>query len=238
MIGNLPLSGKLDFGADQYRGPDTLTATLRATLGESQPLALPVLSALVPYLPRPGLEHDDPRRRTAGGPGQRGLAGPAAVDERAVARPVRRGHGDDRRAGQPERGGHVPVAARPGGPPAVQPADGRVLGQPSPAPQQGPAGRRGVDARQLRGLHGRGRDGGLPDRAGGSAPHPDRGRGPLLPAPVRQPGPVPESPRPSGFGSGLRAKTHSSTGCPSTRCCCTNSGMRSAVMPVYHVPSG
>jgi hypothetical protein len=52
VIGNLPLSGNLDFGADQYRGPDTLTASLRATLGESQPLALPVLSALVPYLGR------------------------------------------------------------------------------------------------------------------------------------------------------------------------------------------
>ena len=50
VIGNLPISGKLDFGADQYRGPDSLTANLRATLGESQPLALPVLSALVPYL--------------------------------------------------------------------------------------------------------------------------------------------------------------------------------------------
>jgi hypothetical protein len=50
VIGNLPISGKMDFGADQYRGPDTLTANLRATLGESQPLALPVLSALVPYL--------------------------------------------------------------------------------------------------------------------------------------------------------------------------------------------
>ena len=50
VIGNLPVSGKLAFGADQYRGPDSLTANLRATLGESQPLALPVLSALVPYL--------------------------------------------------------------------------------------------------------------------------------------------------------------------------------------------
>jgi len=50
VIGNLPISGKIDFGADQYRGPDSLTANLRATLGESQPLALPVLSALVPYL--------------------------------------------------------------------------------------------------------------------------------------------------------------------------------------------
>ena len=49
-IGNLPISGKLDFGSDQYRGPDSLTANLRATLGESQPLALPVLSALIPYL--------------------------------------------------------------------------------------------------------------------------------------------------------------------------------------------
>jgi hypothetical protein len=50
VIGNLPISGKFDFGSDQYRGPDSLTGTLRATLGESQPLALPVLSAMVPYL--------------------------------------------------------------------------------------------------------------------------------------------------------------------------------------------
>jgi hypothetical protein len=49
-IGNLPLSGRLDFGAEQYRGPNDLTATLRATLGESQPLALPVFAAMVPYL--------------------------------------------------------------------------------------------------------------------------------------------------------------------------------------------
>jgi hypothetical protein len=50
VIGNLPISGKLDFAADQYRGPDSLTANLRAKLSESQPLALPVLSALIPYL--------------------------------------------------------------------------------------------------------------------------------------------------------------------------------------------
>jgi hypothetical protein len=50
VIGNLPISGSLDFGAQQYRGPDDLTANFRATLGESQPLALPVLSSLVPYL--------------------------------------------------------------------------------------------------------------------------------------------------------------------------------------------
>lgn len=50
VIGNLPLSGKLEFGADQYRGPETLTANLRAGVGRSQPLALPVLSALIPYL--------------------------------------------------------------------------------------------------------------------------------------------------------------------------------------------
>ena len=41
VIGNLPLSGSLDFGSDQYRGPDSLTANLRATLGESQPLRCP-----------------------------------------------------------------------------------------------------------------------------------------------------------------------------------------------------
>lgn len=49
-VGNLPVTGRLDFGADQYRGPDSMTANLRATLGESQPLALPVMSAMVPYL--------------------------------------------------------------------------------------------------------------------------------------------------------------------------------------------
>jgi translocation and assembly module TamB len=49
-IGNLPITGRLDFGADQYRGTNDLTATLRATLGESQPLALPVFAAMVPYL--------------------------------------------------------------------------------------------------------------------------------------------------------------------------------------------
>jgi hypothetical protein len=50
VIGNLPVSGRVDFAAEQYRGPDSLTAKLRATLSESQPLALPVLSALIPYL--------------------------------------------------------------------------------------------------------------------------------------------------------------------------------------------
>ena len=49
-IGNLPVTGRLDFGADQYRGTNDLTANLRATLGESQPLALPVFAAMVPYL--------------------------------------------------------------------------------------------------------------------------------------------------------------------------------------------
>lgn len=50
LIGNLPLSGRLEFGADQYRGTNDLRATLRATLGESQPLALPVFAAMIPYL--------------------------------------------------------------------------------------------------------------------------------------------------------------------------------------------
>jgi hypothetical protein len=49
-IGNLPVTGRLDFGADQYRGTNDLTANLRATLGESQPLALPIFAAMVPYL--------------------------------------------------------------------------------------------------------------------------------------------------------------------------------------------
>ena len=109
VIGNLPLSGNLDFGADQYRGPDSLTATLRATLGESQPLALPVLSALVPYL---GYGRDssttirDGELRAALGNGvwrvQRlSLNGPSLglYAEGTVT---------DRRAGQPECGRHAP----------------------------------------------------------------------------------------------------------------------------------
>ena len=40
----------------------------------------------------------------------------------------------------------------------------------------------------------------------------------------------------SAAGSGRRSTPRSA--CPSTRCSCTNRGMRSAVMPVYHVPSG
>jgi hypothetical protein len=50
VVGNLPLSGKLEFAADQYRGPNDLTAKLDARLGESQPFGLPVLSAVVPYV--------------------------------------------------------------------------------------------------------------------------------------------------------------------------------------------
>src|SRR5262245_25775794 len=50
VVGNLIASGKFEFGAEQYRGPDDLAGTLRATLGESQPFALPVFSALVPFL--------------------------------------------------------------------------------------------------------------------------------------------------------------------------------------------
>ena len=45
-------------------------------------------------------------------------------------------------------------------------------------------------------------------------------------------------PSPATFGNGLRAKIHSSIGFPSMRCSCTKRGMRSAVMPRYHVPSG
>jgi hypothetical protein len=50
VIGNLPISGKLSFGSEQYRGPNDLTARLDARLGESQPFALPVLAAIVPFV--------------------------------------------------------------------------------------------------------------------------------------------------------------------------------------------
>jgi hypothetical protein len=54
IVGNLPLSGKLDFGSDQYRGPNDMTARLDARLGESQALSLPLFRSLVPYI-TPGL---------------------------------------------------------------------------------------------------------------------------------------------------------------------------------------
>ncbi|HJZ93131.1 MAG TPA: hypothetical protein VKE40_19800, partial [Gemmataceae bacterium] len=50
VVGNLIASGRFEFAAEQFRGPDDLSGTLRATLGESQPFALPVFSALIPYL--------------------------------------------------------------------------------------------------------------------------------------------------------------------------------------------
>ena len=50
VVGNMPISGKFEFAADQYRSTDDLTAKLDARLGESQPLGLPVLSAVVPFL--------------------------------------------------------------------------------------------------------------------------------------------------------------------------------------------
>jgi len=50
VVGNLPLSGKFEFSADQFRGSDDLTARLNAKVGESQPYSLPVFSALLPYV--------------------------------------------------------------------------------------------------------------------------------------------------------------------------------------------
>src|SRR5262249_46790486 len=50
VVGNLPLSGKFEFAADQFRNSDDLTARLNAKLSESQPFGLPVLSALLPYV--------------------------------------------------------------------------------------------------------------------------------------------------------------------------------------------
>jgi len=50
VVGNLPLSGKFEFAADQYRGPNDLTAKLDVRVGESQPFGLPVLNALLPYV--------------------------------------------------------------------------------------------------------------------------------------------------------------------------------------------
>jgi hypothetical protein len=50
VVGNLQLTGKLEFASEQFRGMDDLTAKLDAKLGESQPFSLPVFAALVPYL--------------------------------------------------------------------------------------------------------------------------------------------------------------------------------------------
>jgi hypothetical protein len=50
VIGNLPVSGKLEFSANQYRSSDDLSARLDAKLGESQPFGLPVLASLVPFV--------------------------------------------------------------------------------------------------------------------------------------------------------------------------------------------
>jgi len=50
VVGNLPLSGKFEFSADQYRGPNDLTAKLDTRVGESQPFGLPVFNALLPYV--------------------------------------------------------------------------------------------------------------------------------------------------------------------------------------------
>jgi len=50
VAGNLLLTGKLDFAAEQFRKAEDITAKLDAKLGESQPFSLPVLSAISPFL--------------------------------------------------------------------------------------------------------------------------------------------------------------------------------------------
>jgi hypothetical protein len=50
VVGNLPLSGKLEFSADQYRSSNDLTAKLDARVGESQPFGLPVFNAVLPFV--------------------------------------------------------------------------------------------------------------------------------------------------------------------------------------------
>lgn len=50
VIGNLPISGRFDFSANQLRSADDLSGTLTATVGESQAFALPVLSAILPFV--------------------------------------------------------------------------------------------------------------------------------------------------------------------------------------------
>ena len=50
VAGNLQLTGKLEFSADQYRSADDVTGKLDAKLGESQPFSLPVFAAVLPYL--------------------------------------------------------------------------------------------------------------------------------------------------------------------------------------------
>jgi uncharacterized protein involved in outer membrane biogenesis len=44
------VTGRVDFGADSLRSADDLTATLAATLHDSQALEIPVLNALVPFV--------------------------------------------------------------------------------------------------------------------------------------------------------------------------------------------
>jgi hypothetical protein len=50
VVGNLQLTGKLEFAADQYRSTSDIAGKLDAKLGESQPFSLPVFAAIVPYL--------------------------------------------------------------------------------------------------------------------------------------------------------------------------------------------
>lgn len=49
-IGNLQITGKLEFSAEQYRSMIDLNGKFDAKLGESQPFNLPILSAIVPFL--------------------------------------------------------------------------------------------------------------------------------------------------------------------------------------------
>jgi hypothetical protein len=64
VIGNLPISGRFQFSANQFRSADDLSGTLVATLGESQAFALPVLSAILPYIG--GFGRDSTTRVTEG----------------------------------------------------------------------------------------------------------------------------------------------------------------------------
>ncbi|HVK11629.1 MAG TPA: hypothetical protein VM597_22850, partial [Gemmataceae bacterium] len=64
VIGNLPISGRFTFSANQFRSADDLSGTLVANLGESQAFALPVLSAVLPYVG--GFGRDSTTRVTEG----------------------------------------------------------------------------------------------------------------------------------------------------------------------------
>ena len=64
IIGNLPISGRFDFNANQFRSADDLSGTLVMTVGESQAFALPVLSAILPYVG--GFGRDSTTRVTEG----------------------------------------------------------------------------------------------------------------------------------------------------------------------------